>query len=88
MDGAMPKQAIGDMAFVEAILHGWDLAKGSGQDLQFDVAVVDRALEIMDQIGEMGRSREPSGPRSVPDDATPFDKVLAQAGRDPEWSAT
>ena len=88
MDGAMPKQAIGDMAFVEAILHGWDLAKGSGQDLQFDVEVVDRALEIMEQIGEMGRSQGAFGPEvSVPEDAAPFDRVLAQAGRDPRWSA-
>ncbi len=89
MDGAMPKQAVGDMAFVEAILHGWDLAKGSGQDVSFDDAAVERALEIMEQIGEMGRSQGAFGPEvSVPDDAAPFDKVLAQAGRDPGWSAT
>ena len=89
MGGAMPKQAVGDMAFVEAILHGWDLAKGSGQDVAFDDAAVERALEIMEQIGEVGRSHGAFGPLvPVPDDATPFDKVLAQAGRDPEWSAT
>jgi uncharacterized protein (TIGR03086 family) len=89
MDGVMPKQAVGDMAFVEAMLHGWDLAKGSGQDLAFDDAAVQRALEIMGQIGEMGRSQGAFGPEvSVPDDAAPFDRVLAQAGRDPGWSAT
>jgi uncharacterized protein (TIGR03086 family) len=89
VDGAMPKQAVGDMAFAEAILHGWDLAKGSGQDVEFDDAVVQRALEILEQIGEMGRSQGAFGPEvSVPDDAAPFDKVLAQAGRDPRWSAT
>jgi uncharacterized protein (TIGR03086 family) len=89
MDGAMPKQAVGDMAFVEAMLHGWDLAKGSGQDLAFDDAAVQRALEIMGQIGEMGRSQGAFGAEvSVPEDASPFDKVLAQAGRDPGWSAT
>jgi len=89
MDGAMPKQDIGDMAFVEAILHGWDLAKGSGQDVGFDDAVVQCALEIMEQIGEMGRTQGAFGPEvSVPDDAAQFDKVLAQAGRDPRWSAT
>jgi uncharacterized protein (TIGR03086 family) len=89
MDGKMPRQAVGDMAFVEAILHGWDLAKGSGQDVAYDDAAVERALEIMAQIGEMGRSQGAFGPEvPVPDDASPFDKVLAQAGRDPEWSAT
>jgi uncharacterized protein (TIGR03086 family) len=88
MGGAMPRQAVGDMAFVEAILHGWDLARGSGQDLAFDDAAVQRALEIMDEIGEMGRSQGAFGPEvSVPDGAVPFDKVLAKAGRDPGWSA-
>ena len=52
----------------------------------FDDAAVGRALEIMEQIGEMGRSQGAEVP--MPDDAAPFDKVLAQAGREPEWSAT
>ena len=30
MDGAMPKQLVGDMGYVEVMLHGWDLAKGTG----------------------------------------------------------
>jgi uncharacterized protein (TIGR03086 family) len=88
MGGAMTKQGVGDMGFVEVILHGWDLAKGSGQEVEYDAASVDRALEIMDQIGEVGRSHGAFGPEvSLPDDAEPFARVLAKAGRDPEWSA-
>jgi uncharacterized protein (TIGR03086 family) len=88
MDGAMPRQLIGDMGYVEVILHGWDLARGTGQDLDFDEAAVERALEIMDAIGEQGRSGGAFGPEvEVADDAEPFAKVLARSGRDPEWSA-
>ena len=36
MGGKMPKQMIGAMAFVEVVLHGWDLARGSGQHVEYD----------------------------------------------------
>jgi uncharacterized protein (TIGR03086 family) len=89
LEGPMSKQMIGDMGLVEVMLHGWDLAKGSGQEVAFDNAAVDRALEIMDEIGEMGRSQGAFGPEvHAPDDAETFARVLAKAGRDPEWSAT
>jgi uncharacterized protein (TIGR03086 family) len=88
MGGAMTKEGVGDLGFVEVILHGWDLAKSSGQEVDYDDAAVGRALEILDQIAEVGRAHGAFGPEvSVPDDAEPFAKVLAKAGRDPEWSA-
>ena len=89
MDGAMPKQAIGDMAFVEAILHGWDLAKGSGQDLA--VRRRGRGARAGDHGADRGDGPLPGCLRSRGRRArrrAPFDKVLAQAGRDPRWSAT
>lgn len=88
MDGALPKELVGDMGFVEVMLHGWDLAKGSGQQLQYDDDAVDRALEIMEAIGEQGRSQGAFGAQvPVADDAPAFAKVLALSGRDPEWPA-
>ena len=56
--------AVGDMGFVEVMLHGWDLAKGTGQDLEYDDEAAERALEILEQIGEQGRSGGAFGPRS------------------------
>ena len=84
----MTRRMVGDMGFAEVVLHGWDLARGSGQEVTYDDAVVEQALEIMDQIGEMGRSQGAFGPEvEVSDDAPPFSQVLAKAGRDPEWTA-
>jgi uncharacterized protein (TIGR03086 family) len=89
LGGAMPRRMVGGMGFVEAVLHGWDLAKGSGQQVAYDDATAASALEIMDQIGEMGRSQGAFGPEvPVADDAGTFARVLGKAGRDPEWTAT
>ena len=88
MDGAMPRQAVGDMGYAEVVLHGWDLARGSGQDVHFDDAAVTHALEVMGDIGEMGRTQGAFGAEvTVPDDASPMDRVLAASGRDPRGSA-
>jgi uncharacterized protein (TIGR03086 family) len=88
MGGKMPKQMIGLMAYTEALLHGWDLARASGQEVAYDEGVVAAALEAMGQIGEMGRQQGAFGPLvDLPREATALDQVLAQAGRDPHWTA-
>jgi uncharacterized protein (TIGR03086 family) len=88
MGGKMPKQMIGLMAYTEALLHGWDLARASGQEVAYDEGVVAGALEAMGQIGEMGRKQGAFGPLvDLPGEATALDQVLAQAGRDPHWTA-
>ena len=71
MGGTMPRQMIGSMAFAEVVLHGWDLARGTGQQLVYDDEARRRALEVMGQIGEMGDPRARSGrgstcPRTTP----------------------
>jgi uncharacterized protein (TIGR03086 family) len=87
MDGAMPRQLIGDMGFVEVMLHGWDLAQGTGQDVEYDAGAAERALEILEVIGEQGRTGGVFGPEvAVPDDAPAFARALGKSGRDPEWA--
>lgn len=83
----MPKQMIGAMAFVEVLLHGWDLARTSGQQVTLDEGVVSAASAVMAAIGEMGRSQGAFAQLvEVPADADELDRVLAQAGRDPRWT--
>src|ERR1700712_2944782 len=82
MGGKLPKQMVGVMGFVEALLHGWDLARASGQEVAYDDGVLSAALEAMGQIGEMGRKQGAFGSLvDVPEEAGALDRVLAQAGR-------
>ncbi len=86
--GGMPKQAVGDMAYVEVMLHGSDLARATGQELAWDESAVERARAVLDEIGPMGREQGAFGEEvAVPDAADPWDEVLGLAGRDPGWSA-
>lgn len=88
MDGAVPRRTIGDIGFAEVLLHGWDLARGSGQDLEYDQAAVEAALEVMERIGQQGRAQGAFGAEvQVEDDAPAFHRVLARSGRDPHWEA-
>jgi uncharacterized protein (TIGR03086 family) len=88
MGGKVPKQMIGLMAFTEALLHGWDLARASAQEVAYDDGVLGAGLDAMAQIGEMGRQQGAFGPLvDLPGEATALDQVLAQAGRDPHWTA-
>lgn len=86
MDGAVSREALGQMAYAELLLHGWDLAVATGQGVSLDRAHIEVAQEVLDEIGELGRSQGAFGPEvTVPDDAHPFDRVLGAAGRDPDW---
>ncbi len=88
MDGAMPRALVGDMGLVEVMLHGWDLARGSGQDVQYDDDAAARAREIMEAIGANGRQHGAFGAEvEVPEDAPDFARALGMAGRDPQWPA-
>lgn len=87
MGGAMTKHLLGDMAFVEVLLHGWDLARSSGQSVEYDGAALEQAEEIMDRIGDQGRTQGAFGPAvHVGEGASTLAKVLAASGRDPEWT--
>jgi uncharacterized protein (TIGR03086 family) len=87
----MPGEVIGVVALDEIVMHGWDLARATGQDFRCDPASIEAVL------GFTARSAEPEqaasraglfGPVvSVPEDAPDFDRALGFAGRDPAWTA-
>lgn len=80
----MPAAALGDMMLVEVLLHGWDLAVASGQELSVPAEVGEQAQRIIDETGDWGREMHVYGPAvDVPSDASAFDQALAGAGRDP-----
>jgi uncharacterized protein (TIGR03086 family) len=85
----MPASAMGVVALNEVLVHGWDLAVATGQEYRPDPASVETCREM---IGDRtDATDEPAGLFGpvvpVPDDASPFDRLLGQTGRDPAWAA-
>ena len=84
----MPAAALGEMGLIEIVLHGWDLAKATGQTVTLDDDVAAEVLRCVAATADQGRQFEAYGPEvKVPDDASDLDRAIALAGRDPAWSA-
>jgi len=84
MGSATPAADIAAMLIVEMVLHGWDIAKATGQDYRCDDAVAQAVLETVQAQGELFRQYQCfAAIVPVPDDATAFDRALALSGRDP-----
>jgi uncharacterized protein (TIGR03086 family) len=85
-----PAGQIGVVALDEIVLHGWDLAKATGQPFRVDPASAAAVLEFTEASArpDNAAGREDLfGPVvPVPDDAPVFDRALGFAGRDPAWS--
>ena len=85
----LPGEVAGLVAVDEVVVHGWDLARATGQRLVVPDAVVDGALGFVRQAV----AEHPEGtpglfgpPVAVPDDAPALDRLVGLAGRDPSWT--
>jgi uncharacterized protein (TIGR03086 family) len=83
----MPAAVAATVALDELVLHGWDLARATGQDYEVDPASLEACL------GFVAASAKPEGvpglfgpPVPVPADAAPLARLLGLSGRDPGWS--
>ena len=87
----LPAEACGLVALDEVLLHGWDLARATGQDYAPADADAQAVLPIVTPSGDAeadAAAREGmfGPPLPVPDDAPVFERVLALSGRDPRWT--
>ena len=86
-----PASAVGITAANELVVHGWDVARASGQSLVLDDAALapSRAfVEMMSGPGSKEARGDAFGPAlPVPVSASVLDEVIAGNGRDPAWSA-
>jgi uncharacterized protein (TIGR03086 family) len=86
----MPAEVMGLVALDELVMHGWDLARATGQSFGCDPASAEAVLAFTSESArpERADSREGLfGPVvEVPEDATTFDRALGYAGRDPQWT--
>jgi uncharacterized protein (TIGR03086 family) len=75
------------VALDELVLHGWDVARATGQAYEPDAATtaaLQAFVEGFDADGTPGMF----GPAlTVGGDASAFDRVLARSGRDPQWTS-
>jgi uncharacterized protein (TIGR03086 family) len=70
----------------DTLVHGWDLAKATGQDATLDPALAAAILEFCRATvtDELRAGRGAFGPIvPVPDDASPTDRLVAFLGRQP-----
>jgi len=81
----VPAPAAAGINTVDALVHGWDLARATGQDTTLDPALATAALEfcrlaITDDIRERGAF---GAIVPVPEDASPTDRLVGFLGRQP-----
>ncbi|MPZ86169.1 MAG: TIGR03086 family protein [Actinophytocola sp.] len=85
--GSMPARMIGMMMVGELVVHGWDLARATGQSIETDPAVLATVHEMVAAMGPQGREMGAFGAEvTVPGSAPMLDRVLGLSGRDPSWT--
>ncbi|MFD1932147.1 MULTISPECIES: TIGR03086 family metal-binding protein [Nonomuraea] len=83
----LPASLVGGMIMGELIVHGWDLARATGQSLTWDDDLMDYVHDEVGKNAEQGRAMGVYGPAVAVDDAAPvLDRVLGLTGRDPAWT--
>lgn len=83
----MPADAAALVALNEVVVHGWDLARATGQEYEPDaeaVATCRAFVASFDAPADDGGLFGP--PVDVPDDAPELDRLIGATGRRPDWS--
>jgi uncharacterized protein (TIGR03086 family) len=83
----LPAALVGGMVAGEFVVHGWDLARATGQHPRWDDDLLAYLHEEVAKIAEQGREMGIFGPEvTVPPASSTMDRVLALTGRDPSWA--
>jgi uncharacterized protein (TIGR03086 family) len=87
-----PAEIVGLIVTDELVVHGWDIARATGQPYQCEPELLAAAHSFLSQFASPDAPAGPEvafGPaRQLPSDAPLLDRVVALAGRDPGWSPT
>ncbi|MBA3278418.1 MAG: TIGR03086 family protein [Geodermatophilaceae bacterium] len=86
----LPGDVAGLVALNEVQMHGWDLARATGQRYEVDDELAEAVLPIVTPTGDSADDAAREGmfgpPVDVPEGAPIFDRALGLAGRDPNWT--
>ncbi|HEY4463875.1 MAG TPA: TIGR03086 family metal-binding protein [Streptosporangiaceae bacterium] len=86
MGSPTPAADVGALLLAEMVLHGWDIAKASGQEYACAEPVAQAVLAAVEANAELFRKYEGfADPVAVPETASAFERALALSGRDPQW---
>ena len=86
--GQTPLRGRADQQIAELAMHGWDLARATGQQAGLDPALARHALSWSEQMlrPEFRGPDKAFGPEvAVPADAPIYQRLAGWFGRDPEW---
>ena len=85
-----PAAVVGLVLADELAVHGWDVARASGQAFACEPDILDAALRFLQMFAS---PEAPAGPevafgpaRVLLEEAPLLDRVVGMAGRDPGWS--
>jgi uncharacterized protein (TIGR03086 family) len=81
----LPAEMAGVVALDELVVHGWDLAKATGQPSGYDGPGLEAVQEAVLHFRSAGIDRLFGPVVSVPDDAPLLERILGITGRDPDW---
>ena len=87
--GHAPLRGRADQQIAELAVHGWDLARATGQQADLDPALARHALSWSQQMlrPEFRGPDKAFGPEvAVPADAPIYQRLAGWFGRDPEWA--
>jgi uncharacterized protein (TIGR03086 family) len=86
----LPGEVAGLVALDELVVHGWDVARATGQAYDCDAPSLEAVHGFVAQFSEPGMEEARAGlfgpVVDVPEDAPLLDRVIGLTGRDPAWS--
>lgn len=86
----LPGEVAGLVALDECVVHGWDIARATGQPYEVEPQLVDAVREFAATFAAPGMEQAREGLFGpvvpVADDAPDFDRVLGLTGRSPDWT--
>jgi len=86
MGDATPAADVGAMLLMETALHGWDVARATGQHFSVDDTTANALEDIVQAQAELFRKYQGFADAvEPPENATVFERALTLSGRDPGW---
>ena len=87
----LPADVAGRVTLNELIIHGWDLARATGQPFDCDTKALEACWELLAERATADQEAgddDPFGPVvDVPADAPLLDRLIGLSGRKPSWTA-